>query len=100
MIKMQDGTTKTVKVCESGDVFGELALLYDCPRAASVKADGAVVLWRLDRDTFNHIVRDAAQRKRNKYDEFLSSVPLLVSMSPYERSQIADALRTETFDDG
>merc|ERR1712139_65062 len=45
-----DGTDKVVKTCEAGDVFGELALLYNCPRAASVEAREKCVLWQLDRD--------------------------------------------------
>lgn len=54
-----------------GEGFGELALLYNAPRAASITAVADSVVWKLDRDTFNHIVKDAAQRKREKYDEFL-----------------------------
>merc|ERR1712050_39911 len=38
IIKLADGSDKVVKTCEAGDVFGELALLYNCSRAASVKA--------------------------------------------------------------
>jgi cAMP-dependent protein kinase regulator len=44
------------------------------------------VVWRLDRDTFNHIVKDAAAKKREKFENFLSSVKILQSMDPYERS--------------
>jgi len=88
---------KVVKTCISGDVFGELALLYNCPRAATVKSLEACVLWQLDRDTFTNLVRDAAQKKRDRYDNFLSKVPLLQSMEKYERAQLADALKTETF---
>ena len=36
---------------------------------------------------------DSAQKKRTRYDNFLSKVPLLTGMDAYERSQIADALR-------
>mmetsp|Transcript_72843 Transcript_72843/g.127476 ORF Transcript_72843/g.127476 Transcript_72843/m.127476 type:complete len:403 (+) Transcript_72843:100-1308(+) len=95
-----DGTEKVVKTCESGDVFGELALLYNCPRAASVEASEKCVLWQLDRDTFNNIVKEAAQKKRQRYDNFLAKVPLLAGMDAYERSQLADALKTETVADG
>jgi len=96
-IKGPDGSEKNVKTCKSGDVFGELALLYNCPRAASVESKGDSVCWQLDRDTFNHIVKEAAQKKRNRYDAFLAKVPLLASMDAYERSQLADALRIEIF---
>ncbi|KAF4711194.1 hypothetical protein FOZ63_014110, partial [Perkinsus olseni] len=51
---------KLVKTCTEGDAFGELALLYNTPRAASVQARGRCVVWQLDRETFNHIVKEAA----------------------------------------
>mmetsp|Transcript_43573 Transcript_43573/g.79348 ORF Transcript_43573/g.79348 Transcript_43573/m.79348 type:complete len:401 (+) Transcript_43573:72-1274(+) len=91
---------KVVKTCVSGDVFGELALLYNCPRAATVKSLEACVLWQLDRDTFTNLVRDAAQKKRDRYDNFLQKVPLLQSMEKYERAQLADALKVEAFAEG
>merc|ERR1712224_670163 len=69
-----DGEEKCVKTCEPGDVFGELALMYNCPRAASVEADTEGTCWKLDRETFNAIVRDAAQKKREKWEAFLKKV--------------------------
>merc|ERR1740121_1275160 len=98
LIKFPEGEEKVVKTCVAGDVFGELALLYNCPRAASVESRGDSVCWKLDRDTFNYIVKEAAQKKRNRYDAFLAKVPLLASMDSYERSQLADALRSEKID--
>jgi len=43
-----------------GEAFGELALLYNAPRAATIKAVSDCVLFSLDRQTFNHVVKDAA----------------------------------------
>lgn len=51
---------KFLKVYNPGEAFGELALLYNAPRAASIQADDECTLWALDRETFNHIVKDAA----------------------------------------
>jgi len=58
------------------------------------------ICWQLDRETVNHIVKDAAVKRRTKYETFLKSVTLISGISPYERSQIADALKSESFNQG
>jgi len=60
-----------LKEYKPGEGFGELALLYNAPRAATIKSKSDYVCWKLDRDTFNNIVKDAASKKREKYDNFL-----------------------------
>lgn len=92
--------SQLVKVCEAGDVFGELSLLYNAPRAASVLAVTNCVLWKLDRTTFTQIVRKGASKKRQMYVKFLHRVPLLSGMGPYELSQVADALTCHVFGPG
>ena len=94
-------TPKLVKEYGPGDSFGELALLYNAPRAATITADSdKVITWVLDRETFNHIVKEAAQKKREKYENFLKKVEILSSIEPYELMQISDALKTATFKKG
>jgi len=56
----EDGESRLVKQYYEGDIFGELSLLYNGPRAAEVIAVNDVILWKLDRTTFNLIVKDAA----------------------------------------
>lgn len=89
-----------LKAYQPGEAFGELALLYNAPRAATITANEDCLLWKLDRDTFNHIVKDAAQRRRDKYEEFLKKVPIFETMEPYERSKLADAFSEKKFAQG
>ena len=89
-----------LKNYEPGDAFGELALLYNCPRAATIKADDECILWALDRQTFNHIVKDSSRNRREKFEHFLSKVKILENMNPYERSSLSDAFVEESFKKG
>ena len=93
----QDGEEKYLKTYVPGESFGELALLYNAPRAATIKAKTDCVLWVLDRETFNNIVKDAAQKKREKYESFLKKVDILSTIEPYELMQISDAIKTAVF---
>ncbi|KAL9597158.1 MAG: hypothetical protein Q9219_005324 [cf. Caloplaca sp. 3 TL-2023] len=84
-----------------GGSFGELALMYNAPRAATViSTEPNSTLWALDRVTFRRILMDSAFQRRRMYESFLEEVPLLSSLTLYERSKIADALETQKFTDG
>ena len=58
------------------------------------------VLWKLDRETFNHIVKESAQKKRTNFIEFLKSVEILSTIDEYEKLQISDALKVAYFNKG
>lgn len=95
--KIEPGPTgmgKQVSTTGPGTSFGELALMYNAPRAATVISTGPSILWQLDRITFRRILMDSAFERRRMYESFLDSVPLLSTLTPYERSKIADALET------
>ena len=69
---------KVVQIGEGGS-FGELALIYGTPRAATVKASTStdVKLWGIDRDSYRRILMGSTIRKRKMYEEFLSKVSIL-----------------------
>ena len=98
----QNGNTEPtfLKEYNPGEAFGELSLLYNAPRAATIKAKTDADLWMLDRQTFNFIVKGAAAKKREKYEEFLKKVKILSNMDEYERQKLADALKEEWHEAG
>lgn len=90
-----DGMGDKVGTIQAGGSFGELALMYNAPRAATVvSAEAGCTLWALDRMTFRRILMESTFARRRMYESFLEEVPLLQSLTPYERSKIADALET------
>ena len=68
---------KPVLHYESGNAFGELALMYNCPRAATVTCDMEGCLWSLDRATFKQVVINSMSGKRKRYEAFLDSMKIL-----------------------
>ncbi|ODV83997.1 hypothetical protein CANARDRAFT_236817 [[Candida] arabinofermentans NRRL YB-2248] len=89
-----------VNTSGSGSSFGELALMYNSPRAATAIAETDCILWALDRMTFRRILLEGTSKKRSIYENFLKEVPVLKSLSSYERSKLADALNTESYQIG
>ena len=95
-----DGAVNTVGEVAPGGSFGELALIYGTPRAATIRAKTDVSLWAIDRDTYRRILMGATIRKRKVYDEFLAKVKILSSLDKWERLSVADALEPANFPAG
>jgi cAMP-dependent protein kinase regulator len=74
--------------------------MYNAPRAASIKSKGQGKLFGLDRSTFNHIVQEAATKKRKYFSNILSKVEILAEIDPYEKEQLCDTLREEEYSAG
>jgi len=96
----KDGKTRSVLQLEDKGYFGELALMYNQPRAATVVALTDGQLWAMDRFSFRHIVLKSAFRKRQLYDQLLENVSTLKHLDAYERMTVADALVTRQYTRG
>ena len=65
---------KEVMNYKAGDYFGELALLKDEPRAASIKAKTNVKAVSLDRESFKRLIGpldEILKRNMEKYKKFM-----------------------------
>lgn len=99
MVDVQ-GVQQKVHQFEQQGSFGELALMYNMPRSATVQAVTPGTLWAMDRNSFRRIVLKSAYKKRKKYESLLESVTILTNLDCYERMTLADALSPKEFLDG
>lgn len=95
--KVIGGKPTYLKSYHSGELFGELSLMYNAKRAASVKCSKAGTLFALDRLTFINIVQESAIRKRAEHEKIISRIEILSEVQANEKHQLCDALREETF---
>ncbi|TRY97017.1 hypothetical protein DNTS_001439 [Danionella cerebrum] len=95
-----EGTTRTVGSYDNRGSFGELALMYNTPRAATIIATSPGALWCLDRVTFRRIIVKNNAKKRKMYEAFIGTLPLLTSLEVSERMKVVDVLSTKVYNSG
>ena len=75
-----------------GRVFGELAILYNCTRTASVRALSDCIMWVLDRSVFQMITQRMGMERHKQLMDFLRNVKLFCELGEDKLSKIADCL--------
>jgi len=91
--------TKVVEYV-AGTAFGELALMYNASRAATVVCREGGVLWALDRETFRKLILQSMVWKRERLETALMQVPLLKSLNPFEIGGLVDICEDCYFSSG
>ena len=77
LVKNTDGVpTRVGNTLEKGSSFGELALMYNTPRAASIKAATDCVLWQIDRNSYRGIVVYFKHMRNKQYTSYLRNVAI------------------------
>ncbi|PVD38919.1 hypothetical protein C0Q70_01544 [Pomacea canaliculata] len=90
------------KLCTmgAGKVFGELAILYNCTRTATVKALTNCRLWAIDRPCFQSIMMRTGLLRHSEHMDFLRSVPTFQGLPEETLSKIADVLEEAHYNNG
>lgn len=92
-IVIKDG--KQVTQVGPGGSFGELALLFRAPRAATVKATSDATLWALSRQDLRIVMQAPLKKKLEEFARLLGQVALLNKVQ--DKEQLAQALVETTF---
>ncbi|XP_056323572.1 LOW QUALITY PROTEIN: cGMP-dependent protein kinase 1-like [Danio aesculapii] len=99
LVEVTKGGQKLCSI-EPGKVFGELAILYNCTRTASVTALTDIKLWAIDRQGFQTIMMRTGLLKHSNYMQFLRSVPSFKTLTEDVLSKLADVLEESRYSDG
>jgi cGMP-dependent protein kinase len=84
----------------AGHGFGELALLYNAPRSASIKTAVETKFWIMDRKTFRQVVEDVTTKQFKENREFLSKLAYFDSLTDSQKDSIASVLLSQHFKKG
>jgi len=89
-----------VATCMKGECTGDLALIYNAPRSASVTAKESSEVWCIDRKTFRKVLMEHHQKQTSMNIEFLKGVPLLGPLITAEVQLLDQALQEKPFAEG
>ncbi|XP_036357196.1 cAMP-dependent protein kinase regulatory subunit isoform X2 [Octopus sinensis] len=85
---------------QEGFVFGDVALIRDCTRTASVLADEECDLLVLNRLLYNRTVREVLNLEWQEKTQFVLRNPIFKEWSPKHRKQLVISLRKESYQFG
>ncbi|XP_057381165.1 cGMP-dependent protein kinase, isozyme 2 forms cD4/T1/T3A/T3B-like isoform X1 [Daphnia carinata] len=83
---------KILSTMAPGKVIGELAILYNCKRTATIKAAIDCKLWAIERQVFQTIMMRTGLIRQAEYTVFLKSVPTFTNLQEETLIKIADVL--------
>ena len=83
--KVIEGKDTPLKSYKHGEAFGELALMYNAPRQATIVCKTPGKLYKLDRTAFNQVVKEAATKKRELFKTVIDSIELFSSFDEVKK---------------
>ncbi|XP_078489701.1 cGMP-dependent protein kinase 1-like [Ciona intestinalis] len=85
----------------AGSVFGEIAIMYNTKRTATVTATSATKVWMLEQSVFHYIMKNVADTQRQKVMEVVKKIPVIRKIRTRKQQvEVVDALVEETFNKG
>ena len=98
MVVERDGVE--VDQINPGQQVGELALLYNEARSATVRTKTNCVLWSLDRETFQTVQAAQALESRTKSNQYLHEAQCLSALRGYHQRKLGSTMKRTQFLNG
>lgn len=80
-----------------GDSFGELALLYNAPRSASIKTLEDCSFWAVDRVSFRNTIEELTNNSYQENRKFIEDIKFFKNLTEDQKDGIAGVLSTQKF---
>nr|XP_017097768.2 LOW QUALITY PROTEIN: cGMP-dependent protein kinase, isozyme 2 forms cD4/T1/T3A/T3B [Drosophila bipectinata] len=103
---MEDGRVevsregKYLSTLSGAKVLGELAILYNCQRTATITAITECNLWAIERQCFQTIMMRTGLIRQAEYTDFLKSVPIFKDLADDTLIKISDVLEETHYQRG
>jgi cGMP-dependent protein kinase len=81
-------------------MFGELALLYNAPRSASIKCLVDSYFWVIDRTAFKNVVEEVTAKQFQENRTFLETAEIFSTMVENQKDSIAQAMISQKYNPG
>lgn len=81
-------------------MFGELALLYNAPRSASIKCLVDSYFWVIDRTAFKNVVEEVTAKQFQENRKFLETAEIFSTMADGQKDSIAQAMISQKYNPG
>ncbi|XP_076679121.1 cGMP-dependent protein kinase for isoform X1 [Andrena cerasifolii] len=91
---------KYLSTLAPGKVLGELAILYNCKRTATITAATDCQLWAINRQCFQTIMMRTGLSRQAEYTDFLKSVPIFKNLPEETLIKISDVLEETFYNNG
>jgi len=96
-VEVFKGSGKAFRVMKPGQLFGELAILYNCTRTASIRAVSDCKLWVIERKVFQNVMMKSTIQKQENHLRALRRCSLLAGHDEDTLKRLSDTLEERQF---
>ena len=88
------------KIIEKMTQFGELALLHDSLRTATIKTVENALFWVLNRKSFQEAVHEISRKNHEENNQFIDQISVFQVLTKAQKEDLVNLLVIQEFEDG